>query len=131
MDIHHSIFHHKVFFCRQNTVNSCFSTQSASLCLLIDTLTPLTFKLMIDLYMFTRLTCFPFDYVVFVHFILFVDFTFVVWLFSFVLCLSSFIFVFMYLLYVFDLWLPWVSRMFTHNYIHLHWTDSHISSNTF
>ena len=86
---------------------------------------------MIDMYIFPFWTCFPFDYVVFVYFIFFVDFTFVVWWFSFVLCLSSFIFVFMYLLYVFDLWLPWVSSMFTHSYIYLHWIDTHISSNAF
>ena len=34
----------------------------------------------------------------------------------FVVCLSSFLFYFCDLLYVFDLWLPWSSRMLTHDY---------------
>ena len=74
--------------CRQHIVRSCFFNQSATLCLLIGALSPLTFKVIIDQYVFIAILNLIFKL------ILCFSFLFLVGWFPFILCLCPFLFSF-------------------------------------
>ena len=88
--------------CRQDIVGCQFLTQSATLCLLIGTFSPFTFKVIIDRYVFIAI--YYYCHLVFLLILYFFFFPFDDFLLYYARVL--FFFVFVNLLYVFDLWLP-------------------------
>ena len=108
-------FNLNVFFalrwvsCRQQTEGFCFFIQYATLCHLIVSFHPLTFKLIIDRYVFCHFQpCFPVN-----SMFLLSSFLFLVGWFSFILSLSIFLSVFVNVLFIFDLQLPCFMSMLT------------------
>ena len=98
--------------CKQYTVSSCFIIQSGTQSLLIGEFSPLTFKIIIDMYIFIAILNLVFQLILYFFFISFSFFVFpfVVWWFIFVLCLSFFhCFLWVYCMFLhlcFDLCLP-------------------------
>ena len=99
---------------RQRIVGSCLFIQSATLCLLNGAFSPLTFKVIIDKYVFNAILNFVFQLILCFFF---VPFSF--WLDDFLLfydCVLCFL-VFVNVLFGFGLWLPCFSSMLTPSYI--------------
>ena len=100
--------------CRQHNVGSCLFIQSATVCLLNGTFSPLTFKVVIDKYVFTGILKLVFQLILcfsFVPFFLSLD-DFLL----FYACVLFFL-VFVNVIFVFDLWFPCFSSMLTPSYI--------------
>ena len=74
----------KVSFCIQQIEGFCFFIKSSTLCLLIGAFSSLTFKVIIDRYVFIAILNLVF------HFIICFSFLFFVGCFHFILCLSTF-----------------------------------------
>ena len=89
---------------------SCFFIQSTYPVSLIRVASPPTFKVIVDIYVLIAILLIVF--------------------FCSMLGFHSCVIYFLYLLEVFDVWLPWGSHMFTHNYSYLLHIDSHLSSKT-
>ena len=105
--------------CRQHIVGSCFFNLICTLCLLIGAFNPMTFKVIVDRYVFMAILS--------LVFLLILCFFFIYFCFSFcglmiffcIMLMFSSLFDFVNLLYVFDLWLPCFSIMLTPYYIYL------------
>ena len=96
--------------CRQHTEGFCFFIQSVTLCLLIEIWSPLTFKVIIDKYVFIAILVLVFQLIPCFSFVPFFlgldDFLF------FYACVLFFL-VFVNVCFGFDLWLPCFSSMLT------------------
>ena len=91
-----------------------FFIQSTTLYLLAASFSPLTFKVIVDKYVFIAISNFVFHLVLCFSF---VPFLFLVWWFPFHLCLCSLLFSFCECNVWFDLWLPCFWSMLTPSYI--------------
>ena len=81
--------------CSQHVVSSCFLIQSATLCLLIGAFSPLTFKVIIDKYVFIAILNLVFLLIICFSFVpFFFFFFFFGWMISFILWLCPFLFSF-------------------------------------
>ena len=100
---------------RQHIVGSCFSIQSATLCLLIGSFSPLTCKVIIDKVVFIAILNLVFQLILCFAFLPFLrgrD-----WMISFYFMFASLLLVFVNVFFGFELWLPCFSSMFTPSYI--------------
>ena len=110
---------------RQQIEGFCFFIQSATLCLLIGAFSPLTFKVIVDRYIFTAILNLVFQLI-----LCFSSFLFWVGWFPFILCLSTFFPVFVNEMFGFDLCLPCFLGTLSPSYICLLLPHSLIGSNT-
>ena len=101
-------------FFRQQIVGFCFFSQSATLCLLIGAFSPLTFKVIIDRYLFIAILSLVFQLTLCFSFLLFFFWSDGFHFFYAWVLFSS---VFVNVMFSFDLWLPCFLSMLTPSYI--------------